>query len=236
MTTQHEVAVIGGVGPGLGAALARRFASAGRSVAAAARDLSALTALAATIEPKVHPYACDVTDEAQVEGLFHQVEADLGVPGVAIHNAAGYMRQSLLDTSQNDFERCWRVVCLGGFLVGRAAAPMMAPRGQGTILFTGATASIRGSALFQNFASAKFGLRGLAQSMARELQPRGLHVAHVVIDGPIDSEQLRQILVERDSDSFLKPGDIAEAFFRLHRQSRSAWTHELDLRSWRETF
>lgn len=236
MTGTREVAVIVGVGPGLGAALARRFAAAGLSVAVAARDLSALTALAATIGPDVHPYACDATDEAAVNELFRRVEADLGVPAVAIHNAAGYMRQSILDTTQDDFEGCWRVVCLGGFLVGRAAARMMVARGQGTILFTGATASIRGSAMFQNFASAKFALRGLAQSMARELQPQGLHVAHVVIDGPIDSKQLRQVLPDRDPDSFLKPDDIAEAFYQLHRQSRSAWTQELDLRSWRETF
>ena len=236
MATEREVAVIVGVGPGLGVALARRFAAAGVSVAIAARDLSALTALAAAIGPDVHPYACDVTDEAQVEGLFRQVEADLGVPAVAIHNAAGYMRQSILDTTQDDFERCWRVVCLGGFLVGRTAARMMASRGQGTILFTGATASIRGSALFQNFAPAKFALKGLAQSMARELQPRGLHVAHVVIDGPIASDRLRGMLTDRDPDSFLEPDGIAEAFYQLHRQSRNAWTHELDLRSWRETF
>ena len=110
------------------------------------------------------------------------------------------------------------------------------PHGQGAILFTGATASVRGSALFQNFASAKFALRGLAQSMARELQPRGLHVAHVIIDGPIASDQLRNILTERDPDSFLEPDAIAEAFYQIHRQPRSAWTQELDLRSWRETF
>ncbi len=228
--------MIVGVGPGLGAALARRFADAGLAVAIAARDLSALSTLAGTIGPDVHPYACDVTDEGEVVNLFRSVEADLGVPAVAIHNAAGYMRESILDTTQADFERCWRVVCLGGFLVGRTAARSMVKRGQGTILFTGATASIRGSALFQNFASAKFALRGLAQSMARELQSQGLHVAHVVIDGPIDSARLRQILAERDPDSFLKPHDIAEAFYQLHRQPRSAWTHELDLRSWREPF
>lgn len=236
MSEGRDVAVIVGVGEGLGAALARRFADAGLSVAVAARDLPELTALANAIGPHVHPYACDVTDEAQVEGLFREVEADLGAPAVAIHNAAGYVRQSILDTTQDDFERCWRVVCLGGFLVGRAAARMMVQRGEGTILFTGATASMRGSALFQNFASAKFGLRGLAQSMARELQPRGLHIAHVIIDGPIASERLRGMLTDRDPDSFLQPDAIADAFYRLHQQSRSAWTHELDLRSWRETF
>ena len=179
-----ETAVIVGVGPGLGAALARRFATADFIVAIAARDQSKLHAIATAIGPDVHAYCCDVTEEDQVDRLFQAVEQELGAPGVAIHNAGPYLRKSILDTTKDDLEGCWRSTCLGGFLVGRAAARIMVPRGRGTILFTGATASLRGSALFHNTAVGKFGLRAIAQSMARELQPKGVHVAHVVSTVP----------------------------------------------------
>lgn len=210
----NEVALIVGVGPGLGAALARRFSAAGLAVAVAARDLPALTSLAAAIGPDVHAYRCDVTDEAQVEKLFQSVQQDLGVPAVAIHNAGSYSCKSILESTKDDVEGCWRLTALAGFFVGRAAARLMVARGDGTILFTGATGSIRGSALFQNSAIGKFGLRALAQSMARELQPRGVHVAHAIIDGPINSERLRTMLSDRSPDSFLQPDDIAEAYYQ----------------------
>jgi NAD(P)-dependent dehydrogenase (short-subunit alcohol dehydrogenase family) len=231
-----ETAVIVGVGPGLGAALARRFATADFIVAIAARDQSKLHAIATAIGPDVHAYCCDVTEEDQVDRLFQAVEQELGAPGVAIHNAGPYLRKSILDTTKDDLEGCWRSTCLGGFLVGRAAARIMVPRGRGTILFTGATASLRGSALFHNTAVGKFGLRAIAQSMARELQPKGVHVAHVVIDGPIDTADVRAILSDRDPESLLPPEDIAEAYYQLHRQRHGAWTQELDLRSWKEVF
>ncbi|MGH6831228.1 MAG: SDR family NAD(P)-dependent oxidoreductase, partial [Methylocella sp.] len=142
-------------------------------------------------------------------------------------NASGYARGGILDLAPGQVEAAWRVGCLGGFLVGQAAAKAMSKPGRGTILFTGATASLRGSANFAPFAIAKFGLRALAQSMARELAPKGIHVAHVVIDGQIDVT---------DNDAKLNPADIAEAYWSLHRQPRSAWTQEADLRPWVEKF
>jgi NAD(P)-dependent dehydrogenase (short-subunit alcohol dehydrogenase family) len=177
-----------------------------------------------------------VTVEDQVEQLFDAVQRELGAPSIAIHNVGAYLRKSILESTKDDLEMCWRLCCLGGFLVGRAAARIMVPRGRGTILFTGATSSLRGAALFHNNAVAKFGVRAISQSMARELQPRGVHVAHVVIDGAIESEHLRSILDKRDPNTFLPPDDIAEAYYQLHRQHRGAWTQEIDLRSWKEGF
>jgi NAD(P)-dependent dehydrogenase (short-subunit alcohol dehydrogenase family) len=149
-------------------------------------------------------------------------------------------RGSLLDTDAETFRKVWRLTCFGGFLVGRAAAKRMAERGHGTILFSGATASVRGGALFAAFASAKAGLRSLAQSMAREFGPKGVHVAHVVIDGVIDTAAVRQRLPGRiealPPNGAMKPEDIAEAYWQLHAQPRSAWTHEIDLRPWCEKF
>jgi NAD(P)-dependent dehydrogenase (short-subunit alcohol dehydrogenase family) len=234
--SQQEVAIIVGVGPGLGSALGRRFAAAGMAVAIASRDSEKIKALATAIGPNTHPYTCDVTDEAAVERLFRDVESSLGAPTVVIHNAAGYLIKSILESTKEGFEDCWRTVCLGGFFVGRAAARSMTPRGSGTIMFTGATASIRGSALYGNFASAKFGLRALAQSMARELQPKGVHVAHVILDSAIDSEFLRGLLPDRGPERFLNTDDISEAYFRIHEQRKGAWTHELDMRPYGEPF
>ena len=148
---------------------------------------------------------------------------------VAIFNAGTYERGTVVDTDPAQFERCWRVGAFGGFLVGRAAARHMLPAGEGTILFTGATASLRGGAGFVNLASPKFALRAVAQSMARELGPKGIHVAHVVIDGQIRS-------AEGEADAYLDPRTIAEAYVALHRQPRNAWTQELDLRPWSEKF
>jgi NAD(P)-dependent dehydrogenase (short-subunit alcohol dehydrogenase family) len=142
----------------------------------------------------------------------------------------------ILDITPESFERCWRIGCMGGFLVGQAAARLMASIGAGTIIFTGATASLRGSAGFANLAVPKFGLRALAQSMARELGSKGVHVAHVIIDGQIESERSRHLADERGPDSLLPPSAIAESYYQLHRQPRGAWTHELDLRPWVEKF
>ncbi|WP_119462203.1 SDR family NAD(P)-dependent oxidoreductase [Rhodospirillaceae bacterium SYSU D60014] len=220
----NETALIVGVGPGLGAALARRFAKAGLTVAMAAREASRLTALADEISGRA--YDCDATQEDQVETLFKRVAADIGAPTLAVYNAGAYLPKSVLETEPAEFERCWRIGCLGGFLIGRAAAQMMLAEGGGTILFTGATASLRGSAGFVNLAVGKFGLRAVAQSMARELGPRGIHVAHIVIDGQIGSGE----------DGTLKPEAIAETYWQLHQQPPSAWTQEIDLRPATEKF
>jgi NAD(P)-dependent dehydrogenase (short-subunit alcohol dehydrogenase family) len=155
---------------------------------------------------------------------------------MAVYNAGAFERASVLDTSPEDFERCWRIGCFGGFLVGRAAARAMLTRGSGTIVLTGATASLRGGAGFVNLASPKFGLRALAQSMARELGPKGIHVAHAIIDGQIRTARYEHLLAERGPDSLLEPAAIAQTYLALHRQPRTAWTHELDLRPWSEKF
>jgi NAD(P)-dependent dehydrogenase (short-subunit alcohol dehydrogenase family) len=234
--SEKEVAIIVGAGPGLGAALARRFSAAEIIVAVAGRNLAKSQKIAASIGPGVHAYQCDATVEEEVEHLFETVEQELGAPSVAIHNVGAYLRKSILESTPDDLENCWRLCSLGGFLVGRTAARKMVPRGRGTILFTGATSGLRGAAFFHNNAVAKAGVRALSQSMARELQPMGIHVAHVVVDGPIESERLRSTLDKREPDSFLNPDAIAEAYYQLHRQHRSAWTQEIDLRSWKEGF
>ncbi len=236
---RNQVAVIVGVGPGLGFALARRFARAEMHVALAARRPERLEALPAECSGVLHngrAYGCDATDEAAVEHLFAQVGEELGAPDLLVYNAGAFLPGGVLETTPKDFERCWRVGCLGGFLVGRAAARLMLskPRPGGTILFTGATASLRGSAGFQNLAVGKFGLRALAQSMAREFQPQGIHVAHVVIDGRIGPPDRSP--EQAGTDELLDPDAIADSYFRLHCQPRSAWTHELDLRPWVERF
>ncbi|HSD61478.1 MAG TPA: SDR family NAD(P)-dependent oxidoreductase [Burkholderiales bacterium] len=238
---RNEVAVIVGAGPGLGCALGRRFSRAEMHVALAARDAAKLETLAfecSGIGHRGRAYACDATEEGAVEELFRRVASELGEPDLVVYNAGAFVPRSVLETSAAEFERCWRVGCLGGFLVGRAAArSMTAPGGRGgSIIFTGATASLRGSAGYHNLAVGKFGLRALAQSMARELQPEGIHVAHVVIDGRIRPSGAVEASGAPRSDDMLDPEAIAEAYYQLHRQPRSAWTLELDLRPWVEKF
>ncbi len=187
-------------------------------------------------ETGARAYGCDATDEAEVAALFDAVETDLGAPDLVVFNAGTYRRGGVLDIETADFETCWRIGCFGGFLVGRRAARPMAERGNGTIVFTGATASLRGGANFANLAVGKFGLRALSQCMARELGPNGVHVAHAIIDGQIQSERYAHLAEERPPDGLLDPNAIAEAYFQLHCQHRSAWTQELDLRPWVEKF
>ena len=234
-----DTAVIVGAGPGLGSALARRFARAGMKVAVARRSAAELTALINELGGNASAYACDATDEPAVRQLFASVTANLGAPALVVFNAGAFVRKGVLDTSVEEFERCWRVGCLGGFLVGREAARAMLTRNaehKGTIIFTGATASLRGGALFQNLAVGKFGLRALAQSMARELQPQGIHVAHVVIDGQIEGERPGHSTAGRGKDTVLDPTAIAETYYQLNLQPRSAWSHEVDLRPYVEKF
>ena len=177
-----------------------------------------------------------VADAEAVTALFEEVAAALGPPDLVVYNSGAFRPGSVLEIEARDFETCWRIGCLGGFLVGQQAARIMAERGHGSIIFTGATASLRGGANFANLAVGKFGLRALTQSLARELGPRGVHVAHVIIDGQIRSERYAQLEKERPADAFLDPAAIAEAYYQLHRQPRSAWTQELDLRPWVEKF
>ncbi len=231
----QAVAVVVGAGPGLGSALGRRFAGAGMKVALARRRTDQLEALARELGGAA--YACDAADEASVRALFERVSSDLGAPELVVYNAGTFKPGKILDIGTRDFVDCWRIGCLGGFHVGQAAARSMLEAGRGTIIFTGATASLRGGAGFANLAVPKFGLRALAQSMARELAPQGVHVAHVVIDGQIASDERPGYSeAERGADAVLKPDAIAETYYQLHVQPRSTWTHELDLRPWVEKF
>jgi NAD(P)-dependent dehydrogenase (short-subunit alcohol dehydrogenase family) len=218
-----SVALIGGAGEGLGAALGRRFA----------KEYSVV------LSSRTRGEKADLRDEAQVVSLFDRAEAR-GPVEVAIFNAGANFRASILDTPADMFEKVWRLSCYAGFLFGREAARRMAPRGRGSIVFTGATASLRGAAQFAAFAAAKGGLRQVAQSMARELGPKNIHVAHVVIDGMIDNSRTRTQMAERvkalPEDGMLKTDDIAELYWQLHLQPRSAWTFEADLRPWAERF
>jgi len=230
----RPIAVVAGAGPGLGRALAQRFVQGGMRVALLARDASRLASLAASIGSEARALACDLTDPAAVEPAFERIDRELGSPQCVIFNAGTYRRGAVLDVSPQDFLECWKIGCFAGFLVGQQAARRMAGRGSGTILFTGATASLRGGAQFVNLASPKFALRALAQSMARELGPRGVHVAHVIIDGQIHASGRAD--AARAPDAHLEPAAIAEAYWQLHQQPRSAWTLELDLRPWVERF
>jgi NAD(P)-dependent dehydrogenase (short-subunit alcohol dehydrogenase family) len=233
--------VIVGAGPGLGSALAKRFANAGMRVALARRNVASLAPLLAELGANAKGYACDATDEHAVSELFAAVAKDLGSPRLVVFNAGAFVRKAIRDTTVEEFERCWRVGCLGGFLVGREAVRAMLAvaspdRHRGTLVFTGATASLRGGALFHNLAVPKFGLRALAQSMAREFQAQGVHVAHVIIDGQIESDRPGRSAAERGPDAVIDPNAIAESYYQLHRQPPSAWTLELDLRPYVERF
>jgi NAD(P)-dependent dehydrogenase (short-subunit alcohol dehydrogenase family) len=243
MTHPLQVALIAGVGEGLGAAVARRFAHAGFQTVLVARSMERLEGIASDIEArggKGIAYGADVREEQAVSKLFDDVEAQIGPVSVAVFNAGANFRASILDTPAEMFEQVWRLGCYAGFLVGREAARHMVPRGRGTIIFTGASASLRGGAQFAAFAAAKGGLRQIAQSMARELGPQGIHVASVIIDGMIDTARVRERFPERvaqvGDQGLLKPDDIAEVYFQLHAQARTAWSFEIDLRPSSEKF
>lgn len=234
---KQTIAVVVGVGPGLGSALVRCFLAQGMTVVAVARNTSRLSELKAEADAgRLLFRDCDVTQPTDVAGLFQFVDENLGLPDLVVFNAGAFQKGSVVDIDPEEFEHCWRVGCYGGFLVGQAAAKRMLQKQQGTIIFTGATASLRGGPGFVNLASPKFGLRALAQSMARELAPKNIHVAHVIIDGQIRSERYEHLSNERGEDSLLEPDQIAATYLALYRQHRSAWTHEQDLRPWVEKF
>jgi NAD(P)-dependent dehydrogenase (short-subunit alcohol dehydrogenase family) len=227
MTNPRPVAVVVGAGPGLGFAAAKRFAAAGMTAVLVSRNADRLNDLAAQIEGAV-AYPCDATDEGAVEKMFKDIEAEHGPVEVLVYNpGGGFGRTPVVEQTAERFRTVWEFTAYGGFLNGRAAAKRMLPRGHGTILFTGATASSRGGKGFAAFASGKFALRALAQSMARELGPEGIHVAHINIDGMIG---------ESEDGAKLDPEDIAETYYGLHKQSKSNWTQELDIRPWTENF
>jgi NAD(P)-dependent dehydrogenase (short-subunit alcohol dehydrogenase family) len=236
MADKLPVAVVAGVGPGLGRALAHRFAREGYRVAAIARDADKLAAFVAEDPEHLAAFACDLTVPDQVGRTMEAIATGLGSPDCAVFNASAFSRGSVLDIDPGEFERCWRVGAYAGLLFGQQVARRMVERGSGTILFTGATASLRGSANFANLASPKFALRALAQSMARELGPRGVHVAHIIIDGQIRSDRYEHLQAERGPDSLIEPAAIAETYWQLHQQPRSTWSFEIDVRPWVERF
>jgi NAD(P)-dependent dehydrogenase (short-subunit alcohol dehydrogenase family) len=237
------VCLIIGAGDGLGGAIAKAFARESHPVCITrrARNLDQLEALAGEIRAQggvAHSFGVDARTEADMIALFDDIEARIGALEVVVFNIGANVRFGLLETTARVFTKVWEMACFAGFLAGREAARVMLPRGRGSILFTGATASLRGREGFAAFASAKAGLRAIAQSAARELGPKGIHVAHVVVDGAIDGVFTRSnrtnVEALLSSDRILKPEQIAANFVWLHQQQRSAWTHELDLRPWTE--
>lgn len=244
MTTTPACLIIG-AGDGVGAAVARAFAREGLAVCVTRRPrhLDKLEALAATLRAEgglAHAYGVDARNEADMIARIDRIEAEVGPLEVVVFNIGANVRFSVVETTAQVYSKVWEMAALASFFTGREAARVMGPRGRGTILFTGATASTRGAAGFSAFAGAKAALRQLAQSLAREMGPKGVHVAHVVIDGMIDGSFARSLVPNiqplLDADDILKPDEIARNYVWLHNQQRSAWTFEMDLRPFKETW
>lgn len=236
-----KVALVIGAGDATGGAIARRFAKEGYVACVTRRHADKLEPLVKHIEAeggKARGFGNDARKEEQVAALFEEIERDIGQIEVAVYNIGANVRFPIVETTSRVFFKVWEMACFGGFLMGREAAKVMVPRKRGTIIFTGATASVRGSSGFSAFSAGKHALRAVAQSMARELGPEGIHVAHVIIDGAIDTAFIKEMFPERyklkEQDGILKPDQIAENYWYLHNQHRSAWTHEMDLRPWIE--
>lgn len=237
------VAVVIGAGDATGGAIARRFARGGYTAVVTRRHQEALIPLTKTITAEggqAHGFGCDARDENAMIELFRNVEEQIGEVEVVVFNIGANVHFSITETTERVYRKVWEMAALAGFLTGREAARVMVPRNKGTIIFTGATASLRGSSGFSAFAGAKFALRALAQSMARELGPKGIHVAHPIIDGAIDTDFIRENFpdkyAQKGQDGILNPEHIAEQYWQIHCQPRDSWTHELDLRPWMETF
>ena len=237
----NRVALVIGAGDATGGAIARRFAREGYSTCVTRRHADKLANLKTAIEADggvCHAFGSDAREEDQVVKLVTGIEADIGPIEVLVFNIGANVRFGILETTARVYRKVWEMCALGGFLNGREVARAMVTRKRGTIIFTGATASLRGAAGFSAFAGGKHALRALAQSMARELGPQGIHVAHSIVDGAIDTAFIRDNFPERyalkDEDGIVDPDAIAEAYWMLHCQPRSTWTHELDLRPWQE--
>ena len=243
--SSKPVCLVIGAGAGVGGAIAKAFASEGHPVVVTrrARNIDQLETLAKEIRDAggtAYPFGVDARSEEETAALYDRIESEIGPIGIVVFNIGANVHFNIRETTSRVFTKVWEMACFAGFLAGREAARVMVPRGTGTIIFTGATASVRGSAGFSAFAAAKHGLRALAQSMARELGPQGIHVSHVICDGAIDGvftrsrfDDVSQLL---DNDVILKPEEIAQNYVWLHQQPRSAWTHEIDLRPWGETW
>jgi NAD(P)-dependent dehydrogenase (short-subunit alcohol dehydrogenase family) len=237
-----KVALIIGAGDATGGAIARRFAREGYTACVTRRTADKLVPLVKQIEAaggKAHGFGSDARREEDMVELFAKIERDIGPVEVAVFNVGGNVRFPIRETTTRVYTKVWEMTALGGFHLGREAAKVMVPRGRGTILFTGATASVRGGSGFAAFSGGKHALRSLSQCMARELGPQGIHVAHMVIDGGIDTAFIQQMRAAdydglKASDGLLSPDAIADQYWHLHCQPRNAWTHELDIRPWSE--
>ena len=228
-----EVALIVGAGKGLSASMARLCSANGMKIALAARTTDKLADLAKETGARV--YTCDASQASDVAALFSDVAGDLGAPDLVVYNPSGRVRGPITEIDPDEVQKAIMITCFGGFLVGQQAAKQMVERGSGTILFTGASASVKGYPNSSAFAMGKFGLRGLAQSMARELHPKNVHIGHFVIDGGIGAADDPRA-AGRGEDGLLSPDAIAETYLHVHRQPRTAWTWEIELRPWVETF
>ena len=242
MSDKKAILVVG-AGDATGGAIARRFAREGYIACVTRRHADKLAPLVAQIEAEggtAHAYGSDARKEDEVVQLFAQIEKEIAPIEVAVFNIGANVRFPIAETTARVYHKVWEMGCFGGFLVGREAARVMLPRARGSIFFTGATASMRGGNGYAAFAGAKHGLRALAQSMARELGPKGIHVAQIIVDAAIDTEFIRENFPQRyalkDQGGIVDPAAIAESYWQLHRQPRNAWTHEMDLRPWIETW
>lgn len=242
MSDDKAILVIG-AGDATGGAIAKRFAREGYIACVTRRSTDKLAPLVAEIEAaggRAHGFGSDARIEDEMVALVQKIETEIAPIEVAVFNVGANVRFGITETTARVYTKVWEAACFGGFLMGREAAKVMLPRRRGTIIFTGATASLRGGAGFSAFAGAKHALRALAQSMARELGPQGIHVAHPVIDGAIDTEFIRANFPDRhalkDEGGILDPEHIAGAYWYLHTQPRDAWTFELDLRPWMESW
>ncbi|HJM07536.1 MAG TPA: SDR family oxidoreductase [SAR324 cluster bacterium] len=240
---EDRAVIVMGAGNATGGAIARRFAREGYTACISRRNVEKLQPLVQRIEEaggRVRAFGADARKEDQVQDMFRTVEEEVGPIEVCVFNVGGNVRFPLEETTSRVFYKVWEMGCFAGFLTGREAVRYMKPRGRGTILFTGATSSMRGASGFAAFSGAKFGLRSLAQSLAREFGPQGIHVAHIIIDGAIDTEWIQELFPEtyakKEEEGILNPEEIAEAYWQLHLQKRSAWTQEMDLRPWMEHF
>ncbi len=239
----NKVALVIGAGDAIGSAIVRKFAQRGLTVCAARRNADKLAPLVEELTGaghEAHAFACDARKEEAVIALFRHIEDTIGELDVVVFNVGANVPLGILDTDVRKFHKIWEMACFAGFLTGREAARYMTQRGRGTILFTGATASVRGAAGFAAFASAKHGLRALAQSMARELGPQNIHVAHVVIDAAVDTDWIQENFQGaaelKERDGIVVPDDLADNYVMLYDQPRSCWTFEMDVRPWIENW
>jgi NAD(P)-dependent dehydrogenase (short-subunit alcohol dehydrogenase family) len=235
-TKNKRVAVVAGVGPGLGAALVRKLLQEGCRVGMFARSPEFISKLAAELGADVLAVPTDISDANQVAAGFRSVRQQLGPIQILIAHASGSVGEALMKTTRDQFEQSWRVAVLSAFLCAREAVPDMLKNEKGAIIFTGATSSVRGRGKAVAFSSAKFAVRGLAQSLAVELWPRGIHIAHVIIDGVIDTPNVRKRYKPSAKEPLLKPEAIADAYWNLIQQDRSAWSLEIDVRPYNEAF